>query len=481
MLYRRLRAVSEQMGITLKQTTHSPVLHAALDFATGVYNPDGKMLEQADYLPLLAFSLQPACERIRSEFAELSPGDVFIHNDVFSGGNQLADVGIYRPVFVEGTLVAWVATKGHQADIGGAEAAAYNPMAREIWQEGLRIPPVRLYERGQLREDVWRLIMSNVRFPIVGDDIMAQIGATRVGERAIQRLVRSYGTETFFRVITELVDATEAIVRAEIVKIPDGTYLGQSVARDDGIDPNAELRFAVSVTVQGDNISFDFSGTDSQARGFTNAAIAATSAATLMTFLLLIKPDVPRNYGMLRPIRIEAPEGTLVNASYPAATYYGNMLGEQIGEAIIRSLAEAMPSDVTAGWARELAFRITGTRPDDGSKFHDVFFFAAKGGTGATDGFDGHDHGGFYVSLGTVADTDYEVLELQSPVLLNKHEYAPDSGGVGKWRGGVGTETVLTFEESGGDGIVGALLGDGTWLGAFGLFGGAPVCRMKLP
>ena len=179
---RRLKSITEEMGLALLRTTRSPILNEARDFVTGLYDANGDMLEQTEYIPVLAFALQPVCKRIIDFFGDdIHPGDVILHNDVFSGGNQNNDVAAFRPVFHGDALIAWAACKGHQADIGGAQAGGYNPDAREVWQEALRIPPLKVYDRGVLRKDVWGMVFANIRYRIVEEDIKAQIGGARVG------------------------------------------------------------------------------------------------------------------------------------------------------------------------------------------------------------------------------------------------------------------------------------------------------------
>ena len=175
---RRFKSITEEMSIALTKTTRSPILCEAKDFVTGLYDAKGKMLEQTENLPILSFSLGPVCEYIVKYFGkEIYPGDVIFHNDVFSMGNQNNDVAVYKPIFYNNKLIAWSACKGHQADIGGAVAGGYNPNATEVWQEALRIPPVKVYEKGKLRKDVWDLIFANIRFDIVAEDMRAEIGS----------------------------------------------------------------------------------------------------------------------------------------------------------------------------------------------------------------------------------------------------------------------------------------------------------------
>ncbi|HEX4882591.1 MAG TPA: hydantoinase B/oxoprolinase family protein, partial [Casimicrobiaceae bacterium] len=190
---RTFKSITDEMSISMQQTTRSPILCEAKDFVTGLYDAQGRMLEQTENLPILAFSLAPVCKHLCRTFAgELHPGDVILHNDVFSLGNQNNDVAVFKPVFFEDELVAWTAVKGHQADIGGAVAGGYNPNATEVWQEALRIPPVKVVEKGTLRRDVWELILANIRFDIVRHDLQAQIGAATIGERRFLALLGKY-------------------------------------------------------------------------------------------------------------------------------------------------------------------------------------------------------------------------------------------------------------------------------------------------
>lgn len=468
----RLKAITEEMGYTLLRTSRSPILNEARDFVTGIYDAQGRMLEQSEYIPVLAFALQPVCEKIIEYFGDdVHPGDVVLHNDVFSGGNQNADVATFKPVFHEGRLFAWTAVKGHQADIGGAVAGGYNPEAREVWQEAFRIPPVKVFEKGKLRRDVWDLIFANIRYPIVEEDIKAQMGGCALGERLIHSLLERYGKAPLEKHIDLLFDSTEKMVRAGIERIPDGTYEGESWMFDDGIHKGSRFRIKVSVQVKGDEIFFDYTGTDPQTEGFANAPLGATVSAVILTFLMLLDPGIPHNGGLLRPIHIHVPEGTFLNASFPAATTFGNSITGPNADAILKALSGALPEKVTAGWNRMLAFAVSGVDPRGGHPYVDILFNALKGGSGATHGFDGYDHIGLINCAGGILAQDPEMFELQTPHLLLKHEFAKDSAGAGEWRGGLGVETEIKFY---GEKTKGVVFGDGIdeEARAFGLFDG---------
>ena len=479
-LQRRFKFITEEMSIALTKTTRSPILCEAKDFVTGLYDSRGKMLEQTENLPILSFSLGPVCEYIVDYFGdEIYPGDVIFHNDVFSMGNQNNDVAVYKPIFHGETLVGWAACKGHQADIGGAVAGGYNPNATEVWQEALRIPPVKVFENGRLRKDVWNLIFANIRFDIVEADLRAQIGSCVVGERELLKLVGKYGLDVFEAHKNHLFDSTERMMQAEIRSIPNGTYEGESTVYFDGKNPGSTYRIRVRITIEDEKITFDYSETDPRTNGFVNGTYTSSASATLLTFLQMVNPDIPHNDGMVRPIEIIIPEGTILNAGYPAATTFGNHLCPPNADAIIRALAPAIPGRVTAGWNQLLCYLTTGYDPRVADSYVDIGFIGLKGGSGATDGVDGYDHIGMIDASGGVLDQDYEMFEQQTPHLLLRHEYWIDSAGPGRWRGGLGVETEFRI---GGEKTKVVTFGDGDVEPAFGLFGGkdATLNRIEL-
>ncbi|MCK6433324.1 MAG: hydantoinase B/oxoprolinase family protein, partial [Aquabacterium sp.] len=232
---RSFKAITDEMSISMERTTRSPILCEAKDYVTGLYDAEGRMLEQTENLPILAFSLAPVCKHIRKTFdGDIHDGDVFFHNDVFSLGNQNNDVAVFKPVFFDGNLVGWTAVKGHQADIGGAVAGGYNPNAVEVWQEALRIPAVKVVDRGRLRQDVWNLIFANVRLDIVQHDMKAEMGACEIGARRMVELLKKYGAASYTAHKQALFDATRRMMEAEIAKIPNGRYSGEGYVYYDG-------------------------------------------------------------------------------------------------------------------------------------------------------------------------------------------------------------------------------------------------------
>jgi N-methylhydantoinase B len=466
------------MSISLTKTTRSPILCEAKDFVTGLYDAHGQMLEQTENLPILSFSLGPVCKKIIEFYGdEIYSGDVIIHNDVFSMGNQNNDVAIFKPIFHGETLIGWSAAKGHQADIGGAVQGGYNPNATEVWQEALRIPPVKIYEKGQFRKDIWNLIFANIRLQIVAEDIKAQIGACTLGERRLQALVEKYGVECFEAHKRELFNSTERMMKKEIQSIPNGVYEGASTVYYDGKHLGSEFPVHVKITVADEAITFDFSKSSQQTNGFVNGTYTSTCSAITLTFLQMVNPNIPHNEGMIKPLKYIVPEGTILNASYPAATTFGNHLCPQTADAIFKALARAIPDRVTAGWNHLLCSLFTGIHPRTNRKYVDICFLGMKGGSGALEGNDGYDHIGMIDASGGVLDQDYEMYEQQTPHMILKHEYLKDSAGAGKWRGGLGVETVIRL---GGDNTKMVVFGDGDKVPPFGLFGGKSSILNKI-
>jgi len=480
---RTFKSITDEMSISMEKTTRSPILCEAKDYVTGLYDAEGRMLEQTENLPILAFSLAPVCKYILKYFGDdIHPGDVIFHNDVFSLGNQNNDVAVYTPVFHEGRLVAWTAVKGHQADIGGAVRGGYNPNAVEVWQEALRIPPVKVYEKGRLRKDVWDLIFANIRLDIVKHDMKAEIGACKVGERRVLELIRKYGLASFEAHKQALFEATRRMMEAEIAKIPNGRYSGEGYVYYDGRHEGTKFTIRVDIDVLDRSIRFDYSRTDAQTNGFVNGTFTSSASATILTLLQMVNPDIPHNEGMVEPVEIVIPEGTILNAAYPKATTFGNHLCPPNADAIQRALAPVMPDRVTAGWNNLLCSLTTGVDPEKKEQYVDIGFMGLKGGSGAMRGTDGYDHIGMIDASGGVLDQDYEMFEQQTPHRLVRHEYITDSAGAGQWRGGLGVETIF---EIGSDDTQLVTFGDGDFEPAFGLFGGGEgtlnFIRLKYP
>lgn len=476
-IQRRLQSIVREMGIALLRTTRSATLYEAKDFGTALFDPHGDFIESRQYMPMHAFSLPPGLKEAIRIYGAFEPGDVILHNDVFSGGNQYNDISIYKPVFVDGELVAWAGIKGHQEDIGGAVSGGMNARAREAWQEGLLIPPVKLLSAGRENEELWRLIFRNVRLTEqVQADVRATIGACTIGERRIQALIERYGLREYRETIDDLVDGSEQAMRSQLAAVADGDYEGRAILHD-AIEPGSETTIVVTVRIRGSDIVFDFTGTDPQTPGFCNMPIAATKAGCLLGFLMLVDADMPLNHGVLRPIDFVVPEGTLLNPRFPAATGFGMPLADHVCDAIFRALAEPMRRRVGAAWTHVGTY-CSGRKPDTRDPFVSIFFFANKGGSGGTEGVDGYDHIGSIRAGGSLEGEDNEMFEVGHPYLrLRKHELLPDSAGAGRWRGGLGVETVIELDAE--DQMI-AAYGDRLTEPPWGLFGGLPGALSRM-
>jgi N-methylhydantoinase B len=485
----RVQAIAREMATVLMRTSRSPIFNEIGDLVTVVFDRSGRTLAQTEYASIIANGAQPPLQRIIEYFGDdLHDGDVILHNDVYSGGNQNADVGVFMPIFSAGELVAWTASKGHVADIGGMTAGGYDPRAREIWQEAFRIPPLKLHDRGELRRDVWDLVRANVRFEIVAEDIKAMIGACTIGRRRLLAVLDRYGVERFDAHMDYVIDASERRVRAELRRWPDGTYRGESWMVSDGLDATKRYRIAVSVTIAGSELTFDFSETDDQAPGFTNMPTASAIGAVRIAFLMLLAAgglSTPTNHGLFTPIHTIFRKGSLLDPRFPASTIFGNQMCDEVLESIMRALAEVLPDRVTAGWNQYLCTALSATDPRTNEPSVSLTIFQ-RGGPGAMRGADGYDALGFTGTPGSMRSPDMEMFELSTPHRMHYCEYLPDSAGHGEWRGGYGTRSSWTFY---GKGETGTTIGDDVVAeGADppqGLFGGGPgglnELRLRFP
>jgi N-methylhydantoinase B len=305
----------------------------------------------------------------------------------------------------------------------------------------------------------------------------AEIGSCTVGERRLQALVGKYGLERFEAHKAHLFASTRKMMEAEIRAIPNGVYRGEAKVYFDGKTPGSVYTIRVKITVENERIVFDYSDTDAQTNGFVNGTYTSSASASILTFLQMVNPDIPHNEGMVEPIEIIIPEGTILNASYPAATTFGNHLCPPNADAIIRALAPAIPERVSAGWNQLLCSLSTGHDPEKRDNYVDILFMGLKGGSGAMQDCDGYDHIGMIDASGGVLDQDYEMFEQQTPHHLVKHEYLTDSAGPGEFRGGLGVETRYRI---GGEQTQIVTFGDGDVEPAFGVNGGRDSTLNKI-
>jgi N-methylhydantoinase B len=444
----RLVGIVQEMGEAMLRTSFSQILNSSRDFSMAICDADGKLVAQAEHIPVHVGALPSAVEAVLEAFGDdIHAGDVFMLND---------------PYFVN---------RAHQSDIGGATYGAYNASAREIWQEGLRVPPIRLYDAGNVREDIVQMLTANVRHPRdFRGDLSAQIGSVHLGERRVAQLVTEFGADTVRGSVTGILDAAEQQVRAIISTWRDGVYQGQGVLDDDGRG-NDDITIRATVTVQGSSLTVDLSDSDPQVESFLNSSYANMRSAVAMALAFLFDPETPKNDGAMRPVTIIARQGTIVWAHSGApVTMSTSHCAQEIIEAIVTALSTACPDRVMAGWGRRLRIAIKGEDPRNGRPFI-WHLFHARPGAGASSGGDGWHNSGEWHSAGGLKFGSVEVAEVRFPLFFERHEFRTDSGGDGQFVGGTGCDLDLLVETS--KPCVANMAGDGLRHGARGVMGGA--------
>ena len=468
----RLESIAQEMTEAMLRTAMSQILNSSRDFSTAILDGDCQLVAQGEGIPVHISALPVAGAAVRDYFGEeISEGDLFILNDPYFGGSHLPDITIIRPIFYEGRLLFYGVNRAHHSDVGGGTHGGYNPGANEIYQEGIRIPPLKLYDKGVPRTDLLQMLSANVRQSenFLGD-LNAQIGSVMLAAQRIESLLADYGPDRLMAVVAEILSATERQVRQFISGWPDGVYYGESFVDDDGFASKL-VPIRAKVTIAGDSMTIDLSESSPQVEGFINSAYANTRSLAHAAIMYLAPMDVARNEGSMRPVQIIAPRGLVVNANPPAPVCMStNHCAEEVVEAVFKALAPAIPSAVSAGFSRRLRYAITGSDPRTGRRFI-WHFFLARGGGGASDGFDGWSNVGEINVAGGIRSPSIEVTEERFPFFIERHELRPDSGGAGAWRGGLGAVCDLVYEGEGP-----ALLntaGDGVVVPPFGLFGAA--------
>ena len=467
----RLESIAKEMTEVMLRTAMSQILNSSRDFSTAILDSGCQLVAQGEGIPVHVSALPVAGAAVRDYFGdEIGEGDLYVLNDPYFGGSHLPDITIIRPVFHQGRLLFYAVNRAHHSDVGGGTHGGYNPAASEIYQEGIRIPPLKLHDRGVPRHDVLQMLAANVRQPenFLGD-LNAQIGSVMIASQRIDGLLASYGEQLLLASVRGILAATERQVRGFISQWPDGVYLGESLVDDDGFD-SVLIPIRAKVTIAGDTMTIDLSESSPQVTGFINSAYANTRSLAHAAIMYLAPSDVAKNEGSMRPVEIIAPKGSIVNANPPAPVCMStNHCAEEIVEAIFKALAPAVPDAVNAGFSRRLRYAITGTDPRSGRRFI-WHFFMARGGGGAAYGYDGWPNVGEVNVAGGIRSTSVEVTEERFPFFIRRHELRPGSGGAGAWRGGLGAICDLVYE--GNEPALLNTAGDGVIVPPFGLFGG---------
>ena len=438
----RLDHICRRMGWVMTRTARSPIFSQSHDFSCFATDRHGVLVSTADGIPIHTggggFAVRAVLERAGDRLTE---GDVFLLNDPYAaGGNHLPDWVIARPVFVEGVLVAFCCTRAHQSDIGGGAAGTYTPEATEIYHEGIRLPVLRLVEAGTVRDDLWELLLLNSRTPdLLDGDLRAMLGSTAIGAGQVAELVADMGapTDAALEAFDAVCNHAEARFRARIAELPDGTWTASEHWDDDCFGP-ADITIRMSLTVAGDTVTVDFTGTDDQIRGFKNSGWVNTWSAVSMGLASYFEPDLPRNEGTFRSVTMIAPEGCVVNARPPAPMTMDTVIpAHEIVHLVWRCLSQADPERSLAGWGKNI-FPVTAGH--DGDRPFVMYHWSAAAGGGATGERDGFNQIGHLIALGGLTLSDVETAEQSYPVRFRRQEFRTDGGGSGRFRGGTGID-----------------------------------------
>lgn len=438
----RLDQIALQMGWVMTRTARSPIFNQSHDFSCFIADANGVLVSQADGIPIHTGGGGFAVRAILGAFeGAIREGDVFLLNDPYvAGGNHLPDWVIARPVYVDGRCVAFTCNRAHQSDIGGGAAGTYNSAATEIFHEGIRLPPLKLIEGGRLRADLWQLLLINCRTPeFLDGDLRAMIGSTEIGAERVRALVAELGIGDGANYFEAILDHADRRFRAEIRALPDGVYRAEEATDNDCFD-EIETVIRIALTVEGDGLTVDFTGTGPQMRGFKNSSLANTYSAVYMALASFFDPDLPRNEGTFRGVSIIAPEGTVINARPPAPmTMCTVFVAHEIVHAIWKAMSAADPSRSCAGWGKSIHGTTAGRRGNETSPFV-MYHWNAMAGGGAVDGRDGFNQIGHLIALGGLTLPNVETYEQLYPVRFRRQEFRADGGGAGAWRGGTGVD-----------------------------------------
>jgi N-methylhydantoinase B/oxoprolinase/acetone carboxylase alpha subunit len=435
----KLEGIANEMQSTLLRSSFSPIVKEGLDASAGLFTVDGQTLAQACAIPIHLATLIPVMRKIIETFPpdRMHPGDTFLLNDPYAGGTHLPDIAIIQPIIHRGQLIAFSAAMTHHQDMGGMSAGSVPTNATEIYQEGLRLPPLKFRDSGVVNETLVAIIRQNVRIPdTVMGDINAQVAACSIGARRINELADRLGHNALLAIFQELLGRSETMTRQALARIPRGTYRYVDFLDNDGIELDRPIRIEVAVTVNDAGIHIDFTGTSPQVRGPMNCVPSGSLAAACFAIRAVTDPAIPTNAGCFRPISMHLPEGSLVNPREPAPVNARTSTIKRITTSILGALAQAMPDRIPAPAAGEMALVAFGGRHPGGGNFVTGDLIAS--GAGASAEADGVD----------VIETDAtncmnlpaEAMEMETPIRLNRVALRAGSGGAGQHRGGLGTE-----------------------------------------
>lgn len=478
-----LYAIAEEMKVVLAKTAYSPILKVAGDYSCGVFDVHGSMVAQGPDLPIHLGSMPDAVRAVVTAWGEeIASGDIFIHNDPYFGGSHLPDVNVISPAFVESRLLGFCCVRAHWPDIGSATPGSYGAVT-EIYGEGLRLPPVRLYRGGEVNRDVENLIFNNVRTPDERrGDMRAQVAANRRAVERLETLAAKYGFDELQGIMAEVMDYSETMMRRLIEAMPDGEGSFEDFCDGDGIiEPgaNQDETFTVrlKVTKRDGTLTVDFAGTDECVAGPMNAPLSVTASGVYTALKTALDPKglVPPNSGAWRAVEVIAPEGSVVNAQFPAPVVYANHeVSHRICDMVFGAMAEFVPDQVMAcSQGTSAVLTLGGVDFRNGARY--VSYETIKGGFGARPTKDGINT--IASGISNTMNTPIEVLEMSVPVRVERYELIPDSGGAGTYRGGLGA--VRTWRVLGNDAVA-TVCCERTKSPPFGIVGGKAGTRARI-
>ena len=462
-------SICREMGITLMKTSYSTIFNEALDFTCALSDVQGEMIAVAEFCPAQIGGMPLIIKTCSQEIPvdTLEEGDVIVHNDPYRGGLHTPEHTFFKPVFVDGELMGFAVSCGHIAEVGGMVPGAFAGEATEIFHEGLRVPPLKIVKAGKDVEEVWKLMLANVRTPRYNyGDMRALISSVTLGEQRLIEMIKKYGKDVFRQTCRDLMDYSEQRMRAEIAGIPDGVYPFQDVVENDGIEER-EFEIKVKVHVQDDEIVVDYTGTAAQATGPINATLGVTWSATFNALLHLTDATIPKNSGCFRPIKVVAPPCTLVNVDYPGPEVGGNTeTHPRIAGAVIGAMAPVIPDRAMAAEGSTHINFVFGGHDEENDEYFACYDIemVGWGGRVAADGNNAQDS-----INGNCRVMPVEVFETRYPWLIEEWNLLTDSGGAGKFRGGLSTGKRLLCRSTP---ITASQMTDRHRIKPWGLYGG---------
>jgi N-methylhydantoinase B len=471
----RFNNIASEMTLTLERSAWTSILALCRDFSCAVFDAAGRQIAMLDALPIHTTSLGLVLNEISRSFAgEIHDGDVFLCNDPYRFNTHVGDLVTATPVFVDGIHRFWSVTKGHQMDVGAFQASSVTAAARNIYQEGLTIPPVKLFDAGVERKDLTDLYLANVRFrDLLRGDLMAQLGSIEKGKQRIVELCDEFGAEEVVSYTDAIIGYADRRMSAEILEMPDGVYTGEGWIDSDGVDV-VDIPIRVKVTIAGDQIEVDYSGSGGQAQGGVNGSFATSSAAGAVPFLYYIDPDIPHNQGVIDHITVKMETGTICLPEYPASTSCATIVpSDMMSDAVNIALSSALPDRVLGGTARCANVpQFSGEVGLDGRPWG-VMMFNNTGASGAASDADGWPLFESHAAFGGLKAQSIEQLEMLYPMLIEQVELEPESMGFGRHNGGPGVRMSLRPTLGAVECIT---FGDGMRNPPHGVAGGMPGC-----